>query len=109
MDVYRVALEFLALAAGVLPRRGFGDLRDQLDRASTSIVLNTAEGLGRATAPDKARFFVMARGSALECAAVVDVLRVRGLASPALCDQARSLLVRVTQMLTKLITWHGSA
>ena len=105
-DVYRVALEFLELVGHLIPRRGFADLRDQLERASASIVLNTAEGLGRSASADKARFFVMARGSALECAAVVDILRIRGLATADLCTQARSLLVRVTQMLSKLVLRH---
>ena len=35
MDVYRVALEFLQLTNQLMPRRGFADLRDQLERAST--------------------------------------------------------------------------
>jgi four helix bundle protein len=105
-DVYRVALEFLELVGRLVPGRGFADLRDQLERAGASIVLNTAEGLGRSASADKARFFVMARGSALECAAVVDILRIRGLASADLCHQARSLLVRVTQMLSKLVLRH---
>jgi four helix bundle protein len=105
-DVYRTALEFLALTPGLLPRRGCAHLRDQLERASSSIVLNTAEGLGRFSPLDKTRFFVIARGSAMESAATIDVVRVRGLANAMLCDQARLLLVRVTQMLTKLITRH---
>jgi four helix bundle protein len=105
-DVYRVALEFLGLAGQLAPRRGFADLRDQLERASTSIVLNIAEGLGRLSRVDKARFFVIARGSTMESAAIVDVLRIRGLATPAHCDHARSLLVRVAQMLSKLIARH---
>ena len=40
-------------------------------------MLNTAEGAGRTGAADKARFFAMARGSAMECAAILDVLRPR--------------------------------
>ena len=47
---------------------------DPLDRASTSIALNIAEGNGKYTAPDRCRFFDIARGSALECAACLDVL-----------------------------------
>ncbi len=47
LDVYRVSLEFQALAARLVPKRGYTELRDQLDRASISIVLNTAEGCGR--------------------------------------------------------------
>jgi four helix bundle protein len=47
---------------------------DQLDRASTSIPLNIAEGNGKFTSADRCRFFDNARGSALECAACLDVL-----------------------------------
>lgn len=105
-DVYQIALEFLELVGQLAPRRGFAELRDQLERASSSVLLNTAEGLGRSSSPEKARFFIIARGSTTECAAIVDVLRVRTLAAPALCEHARSLLVRITQMLSKLIARH---
>jgi four helix bundle protein len=54
-------------------------------------------------ASKKARFYAMARGSATECAAVIDLVLVRGLAPASTCRQARSLLIRVIQMLTKLI------
>ena len=77
-------------------------LRDQLDRASISIILNIAEGAGRVSPADKARFYAMARGSATECAAVMDLLWARGLVDPALRNRARSLLVRVVQMLSRL-------
>jgi four helix bundle protein len=103
LDVYRVALEFLALAPRLAPPRGAADLRDQLGRASSSVALNIAEGAGRVSGPDKVRFFAIARGSATECAAILDVLRVRGLATAGDCLSARTLLVRIVQMLTKLI------
>ena len=64
LDVYRVALEFQALASSITLPQGRRELRDQLDRAALSIVLNTAEGAGRTGAADKARFFARARGSA---------------------------------------------
>jgi len=103
LDVYHVAVEFQVLAAQLLPRRGLAALRDQLDRASVSIVLNVAEGAGRLSGPDKARFYAMARGSGTECAAIVDLVLARGLAPASTCRHARSLLIRVIQMLTKLI------
>jgi hypothetical protein len=43
-DVYRVALEFQVLGPRLVPRRGYASLRDQLDRASASILLSIAEG-----------------------------------------------------------------
>ena len=86
-----------------MPKRGCAELRDQLDRASISIVLNIAEGCGRRSPADKARFYSMARGSATECAAILDLLGVRGLVDDRLRKRARALLVRVVQMLTRLV------
>jgi four helix bundle protein len=100
-DVYRVALEFQALVPSLLPRRGVAGLRDQLDRASTSIVLNIAEGAGRFARAEKASFYLIARGSATECAAVVDVLLTRRLITAGVHRHAHGLLIRVAQMLTK--------
>jgi len=102
LDCYRLAVEFQALAVRLVPCRNHAELRDQLDRASISIVLNLAEGAGRVSPADKARFYAMARGSATECAAVVDLLWARGLVDPTLRQRARSLLVRIVQMLTRL-------
>ena len=103
LDCYRIALEFQAIAGQLMPKRGHAELRDQLDRASISIVLNIAEGCGRRSPADKGRFYSMARGSATECAAILDLLGVRGLVDDRLRRRARSLLVRVVQMLTRLV------
>jgi len=102
LDVYRVAVEFHALAASLRMPPGRRELRDQLDRAALSIVLNTAEGAGRVGTADKARFFAMARGSAMECAALFDVLGNLGIVPRPVCVRARGLLVRIVQMHTRL-------
>jgi four helix bundle protein len=101
LDVYRVALEFQVLASTLVPREE-RNLRDQLDRASLSVILNLAEGAGRRSRRDKRRFYSTSRGSATECAAIVDIVLARGLAPATACRRARSLLVRIVQMLTKL-------
>jgi four helix bundle protein len=103
LDCYRIALEFQAIAVQLLPKRGCSELRDQLDRASISIVLNIAEGCGRRSPADKARFYSMARGSATECAAVIDLLGARNLVDDRLRKHARALLVRIVQMLSRLV------
>jgi four helix bundle protein len=102
LDVYAVALEFQILAAGLLPPRRHAVLRDQLERASVSIVLNIAEGTGRFAAPDKARFYSMARGSAMECGGILDVMAGRRLITAVVHRRLRILLVRIVAMLTKL-------
>jgi four helix bundle protein len=101
LDAYRVALEFHRLVS-VATRSVHGDLRSQLNRASLSVPLNTAEGFGRRSAAERRHFYSIARGSALECAALVDVLASRGLLTIGTLRQLRSRLVRIVQMLTKL-------
>ena len=101
LDVYHVALEFLGLAPHVAGR-GSAPLRDQLDRASASIVLNIAEGAGRMSGRDKAHFYIIARGSATECAAILDILSRQGRINTLDHARGRGLLMRVVQMLSRL-------
>jgi four helix bundle protein len=104
LDVYQEAItfcgsvgEFLAVIAAKAAAK------DQLDRASTSIPLNIAEGNGKFSARDRARFLEMARGSALECAACLDVLLARKLASEQQVAGQKEKLARIVQMLIGLL------
>src|SRR6266568_7326848 len=82
LDVYQGAIAFCGWVGEFIATiSAKAAAKDQLDRASTSIPLNIAEGNGKFSAKDRARFLEMARGSALECAACLDVLLVRRLAS----------------------------
>ena len=101
-QVYQGALEFHGAAMSRVPRRGFRHIRDPLERSSLGSVLCIAEGAGRTSAKDKRRFYAMARGSATESAAVIDILLVRGVASAQDCQQARALAIRLVQMLSRL-------
>ncbi len=102
--MYRCAIEFLALATriGAALPRGEGDLKDQLKRASTSIPLNIAESSGKQSAADRARFLLIARGSALECGAILDVGVAMGVIDQAGAASAKSLIARIVAMLTKM-------
>jgi four helix bundle protein len=106
LTVYRIALDLQCLAATLVPAH-HRVLQDQLERASLSSVCCIAEGAGRRSRRDKRRFYVMARGSASETAALIDVLRARRLAPEGACRTARSLAIRVVQMATKLIDALG--
>ena len=101
LDVYKLALEFQLQASSFALRRQ-PTLRNQLERASVSIVLNIAEGAGRRSPLDKCRFYSMARGSATECAGILDLFRQRCLAPAAACCVGRQRIIRIVQMLTKL-------
>ena len=70
LEVYQASLEFITWTIPLLEGLpGSASVRNQLDRASTSVPLNIAEGNGKFTSPDRCRFFDNARGSALESAA----------------------------------------
>jgi four helix bundle protein len=79
LEVDREAVTFVAWLSDVLEAAvRVVDVKDQLDRASTSIPLNIAEGNGKYGLKDRCRFFDIAHGSALECAAGLDVLVAKG-------------------------------
>ena len=104
LDVYREAIAFCGWVGEFLASiSSKAAAKDQLDRASTSIPLNIAEGNGKFSAKDRARFFEMARGSALECAACLDVLLVRKLATEKQVEEQKEHLARIVQMLIALL------
>jgi len=106
LDVYNVAIEFVAVANAIKRRlpEGYADLADQLQRAATSIVLNIAEGAGEYSRAEKARFYRFARRSAFECAAVLDIMLKLHLADATEASNGRDLLDRIGAMLTKMAT-----
>jgi four helix bundle protein len=103
LHVYRCAIEFLAIGFSLVERlpRGYGALGDQLRRAAVSIPLNIAEAAGKTSSNDRANFHAIARGSAMECGAILDVVRLLEVA-PGEVEQGKELLVRMVSMLTKM-------
>ena len=103
LDVYRAAIEYVGWAYRFCESlKGHRNAKDQLLRASQAIPLNIAEGNGKATDGDRRRYFEIARGSALECGAVQDVLQVCGALSADENANRKALLDRIVAMLTKL-------
>jgi four helix bundle protein len=105
LDVYRRGLSVVQLCDEILRHLppGRAQLRDQIGRASTSIVANIAEGAGEFSRKEKARFYRMGRRSAIEIAAWLDIVSLRGEAPQALLDKAQRQLHDVVSMLVKLI------
>ncbi len=105
LDVYQKAIEFVALSQEVveLLPKGRAGLRNQLERAAISIPLNIAEGAGEYSRGDKSRFYRIARRSATECAAILQVVSVLNLvANSTKIDSGRAVLLRIVQMLTRM-------
>ena len=105
LEVYQTAIDFAARAdetAQNLPL-GRGNLADQLYRASVSIPLNIAEGAGLWANREKQHAYRIARGSAMECAAILDVCIRLKMAPEDVCRDGKEMLLRIISMLTKLI------
>ena len=104
LDVYGESIAFCGWVGDLLNAiSAKAAAKDQLDRASTSIPLNIAEGNGKFSAKDRARFLEIARGSALECAACLDVLVARKLTALEQIESAKENLARIVQMLMGML------
>lgn len=101
LDCYAVALEFAAMVPA-LTKAARPSLRDQLERASSSVALTLAEGCARRTLRDRHHFFSIAQGSATECAAAIDILRALGQVSFEDATRAKHKITRIVQMLVGL-------
>ena len=104
LDVYQTSIQFVSWVA-VLVQGVDGDAKDarrQLVRSSQSIPQNIAEGNGKRSSPDRRRFFEIARGSAMESAATLDVLVAIGTKRAEDIQAGKDMLVRIVQMLVRL-------
>jgi len=104
LDVYRCAIELLALAVKIQGQlaKGEAELRDQLKRAALSIPLNIAEASGKVGVNDRARFFGIAIGSTMECGAILDCIEIMNPCCQEKITKSRLLLQRIVEMLSKL-------
>jgi four helix bundle protein len=109
LDVYQLELKFLTWVTQFLVDISgpslvqTRELREQLDRASLSALLNTAEGNGRRQGRQRAKFFDDARGSAIECAACLDASVAKGFVFLERIQSGKEMLVRIVAMLSKLV------
>ena len=104
LDVYKASIEFVVLVDKIVENlpRGRAYLADQLQRASTSVSFNIAEGAGEYSRVEKIRFYRMAKRSATECASTLDVCKQLQLISESFYNDGRGLLIRLVSMLIKM-------
>ena len=109
LDVYQLELQFIAWVANLLEevaksaKGKTAEVCDQLDRASLSALLNTAEGNGKRQRQVRAKFFDDARGSATECAGCLDALVAKGAATEERILDGKRILVRIVSILCALV------
>lgn len=104
LDIYKLSLNFALKIAKEMENipKGHGSLVDQFRRASTSIVLNIAEGAGRSFKNEKKRFYSIAQGSAYECVPLIALFCELQIIDPEMAKEWKETLQRIAQMLTKL-------
>lgn len=109
LEVYQTELSFVAWVTELLEEaetsgaKRLREVMDQLDRASLSTLLNTAEGNGKRQRPIRAKFFDDARGSATECAACLDALVAKKAVNESRVVAGKQMLAQAIAMLSRLI------
>lgn len=108
LAAYQRSIEFVAWTQSViesLPAKA--SARDQLDRASTSVPLNIAEGNGKFSVKDRARYLQTAFGSSLECAACLDVLAARKMIKSTVAEEGKSIVEQMVAPIMGLLNHFG--
>src|SRR5256885_11694525 len=108
LTVYQRALEFAGWSQDLIDSlTKKTSTRDQLARAGDSIALNIAEGDGKFSQKDRARFFQIAHGSALEFAACLDLLVARRCCAGDAIVRGKAILEEVVKMLFAMLDQLG--
>src|SRR5690349_25139874 len=85
-----------------------GEVKDQLDRASTSIPLNIAEGNGKYAPKDRCRFFDIAQGTELEELAGLDVLVAKEKLTLVRNHPVKERMLRIVRMVMGLMNRNST-
>lgn len=108
LTVYKRALEFAAWSQDLIELvTKKTSTRDHLERSGDSIALNIAEGNGKFSQKDRARFFQIAHGSALEAAACLDLLVARRCCADDAIKKGKAILEEIVRMLFKMLDQLG--
>jgi len=103
LNAYQQAIQFVAWVTPLIERLEKSKaVRDQLDRASTSVPLNIAEGNAKFSMKDRCRYLDIADGSALECAAALDVLVAQKRVQPEEVREGKLILQQVVSLVMGL-------
>ena len=109
LEVYKQTIDFIAWTQPLiesLPAKV--SARDQLERASTSIALNIAEGNAKFSDKDRIRFWQIAHGSAVECSACLDVLAARKIKIEQELTDGKTKVEKIVKMLIGLFRRYDS-
>lgn len=102
--VYQRSLDFVECVENILSRvKDKLHVYEQIDKSSTSIPLNIAEGTGKYSVKDKNKYYDITRGSASESAAFLDVLLRRKRITVEENKEGKDILIEIISMLVGLV------
>ncbi len=104
-EAYHLAITYWEQALRLIEQipSGNSNIKEQLKRVVVSISLNIAEGSGRNKNDDRKRFYAIARGSALECAAISDLIARLEPGLKAETDRTKDILHSIASILSAVI------
>jgi four helix bundle protein len=110
LDVYQIAHETNIKTLRILFSNAQMDafFKEQWKRASLSIVLNLAEGVGRFSNGDKKHFLTMARGSVFECVALMKTALELGWISESRHAELYAKNEQISKMLLGMFRSYGA-
>lgn len=104
LDVYQRSIEHLAFvfrSVSQIPR-GYSALVDQWRRAAMAVPLNVAEAVGKTSDADRRHSYAIARGEAMECGAIIDVVRLLNVIPEHELAAGKHLVTRAVEMLSRM-------
>ena len=103
LRVYQSALRFVHWSAQLVGSEtlDLSRVRD-LDRHSTGVVLNIAEGNGKFSSSDRKRFLQIAISSGLQAASSLDIMAARSAITPEVNRQGKEHLCEIVSMIGAL-------
>lgn len=109
LEIYHQSVDMAASVYQVtqsFPKDERFGLTNQLRRAATSVTLNIAEGSGRESKKDLAHFLILARGSAYEVVAALQLAVRLGYLKPEqtldINEEARVISAKITALARNL-------
>ena len=108
LEVYQKALAYNELVQQYVKDNRIDRIyRDQLKRASFSIMLNIAEGTSRFTKGDRRNFYIISRGSTYECQSIMDFLYKMKVIDKGAHQKCTDMLVQISKMLYSMVNQLG--
>ena len=103
LDVYQVSLQLITWLETILTKFSCSaDLKAKLDKSTTAISLNIAEGTGRFSSTDQIKFYKIAYKAAIQSAALIDIASIRPNTEKPNIEVGHKLIHRIASMLSAL-------